>query len=144
MMFPDLDMLGVDYIIPDWGYLRDKKDLLRAIFITHGHQDHIGALSHFLQEFDVPVYATPLTRGLIEVKLKRDHMLGQTTLHTYSPGDVIEIDIPARTLNVQLTEEELAERAKRWTPREARHKTGYLAKYASMATSADTGAILKW
>jgi ribonuclease J len=92
MMFPELDMLGIDYIIPDWEYLREKKHRVRAIFITHGHQDHIGALSHFLREFDVPVYATRLTRGLIEVKLKREHMLEQATLHTLAPGDVIEIE----------------------------------------------------
>jgi ribonuclease J len=91
MMFPELDMLGIDYIIPDWGYLRDVKDRVRAILITHGHQDHIGALPHFVQEFNVPVYATRLTRGLIEVKLKRDHVLDRTDLHTYSPGDIIGI-----------------------------------------------------
>jgi ribonuclease J len=91
MMFPESDMLGVDYIIPDWEYLRDKKDRLRAILITHGHLDHIGALTHFLEEFEVPVYATRLTRGLIEVKLRRERMLGQTTLHTYAGGDVIDI-----------------------------------------------------
>ncbi|OQY21518.1 MAG: ribonuclease J [Anaerolineaceae bacterium 4572_32.1] len=91
MMFPESDMLGVDYILPDWEYLRDKKDLLRAILITHGHLDHIGALAHFLQEFDAPVYATRLTRGLIEVKLKRKRMLEQTTLHTYAAGDLINI-----------------------------------------------------
>jgi len=60
------------------------------------------------------------------------------------PGDLIEIDIPGRTLNVRLSEEELARRKARWTPREPRFKTGYLAKYAKMATSADTGAVLKW
>jgi ribonuclease J len=91
IMFPESDMLGIDYIIPDWGYLRDKRDLIRAIVITHGHEDHIGALSHFLEEFNVPVYATRLTRGLIEVKLKQNHVLEQATLHTYAPGDVINL-----------------------------------------------------
>ena len=91
MMFPESDMLGVDYIIPDWDYLRDKKDSVRAILITHGHLDHIGALTHFLQEFEVPVYATRLTRGLIEVRLKRERMLEQTALHTYAAGEAITI-----------------------------------------------------
>ena len=90
-MFPESDMLGVDYILPDWEYLREKKELLRAILITHGHLDHIGALAHFLSEFNVPVYATRLTRGLIEVKLRQERMLEQTTLHTYAAGDVLRI-----------------------------------------------------
>jgi ribonuclease J len=91
IMFPESDMLGIDYIIPDWSYLRDKKDILRAVIITHGHEDHIGALPHFLEEFDVPVYATRLTRGLIEVKLKRNHLLDRATLHTFAPGETIKI-----------------------------------------------------
>jgi len=90
MMFPELDMLGIDYIIPDWGYLKDKGDRIRALIITHGHQDHIGAVSHFLEEFDVPVYATRLTRGLIEVQLRQNHMLDRTTLHTIAPRDVLD------------------------------------------------------
>jgi ribonuclease J len=90
-MFPEFDMPGVDYILPDWSYLRDKKDIVRALVITHGHQDHIGALPHFLEEFNVPVYATPLTRGLIEVRLKQEHLLERVTLHTYEPGDEINI-----------------------------------------------------
>ncbi len=91
MMFPESDMLGIDYIIPDWGYLRDKKDQVRAMIVTHGHMDHTGALPHFLEEFNVPVYATRLTRGLIEVILGRKHLLGKTSLHTFAPGDVIDI-----------------------------------------------------
>ncbi len=91
MMFPESAMLGVDYILPDWDYLRDKKDLLRAVLITHGHLDHIGGLTHFLKEFDVPVYATRLTRGLIEVRLKEKGMLSGADLHTYAAGDVIDI-----------------------------------------------------
>jgi ribonuclease J len=91
LMFPETRMLGVDYIIPDWEYLRSRKDLVRALIITHGHMDHIGALHHFLSEFDVPLYATRLTRGLIEVRLRREHMLDQAVLNTISAGDVLNI-----------------------------------------------------
>jgi ribonuclease J len=90
MMFPESDMLGIDYLIPDWDYLRDKKDWLRALFVTHGHLDHIGALGHFLREFDVPVYATPLTRGLIEVRLQQERLPAPARLHTYAAGDTIQ------------------------------------------------------
>jgi ribonuclease J len=90
IMFPEFDMLGIDHILPDWDYLRDKRDQVLAVLITHGHEDHIGGLSRFLAEFDVPVYATRLTRGLIDVKL-RQAQLRQATLHTYAPDDVIEI-----------------------------------------------------
>jgi ribonuclease J len=91
IMFPESDMPGVDYILPDWDYLRDRKHLLRAVLVTHGHLDHIGALTHFLREFDVPVYATKLTRGLIEVRLKREGLLNRVALNTYAPGDAVDI-----------------------------------------------------
>lgn len=90
LMFPESDMYGVDFIIPDYGYLRDKKERVRAIWVTHGHEDHIGALPFFLREFPVPVYATRLTCGLIEVKLRQAH-LRETELRTCAPGDVISI-----------------------------------------------------
>jgi ribonuclease J len=91
MMFPEAAMLGVDLILPDWSYLEDKKELVRAVLITHGHQDHIGGLPYFLQEFSVPVYATRLARGFIESRLQRRRLLDRTTLHTYAPGDVLRI-----------------------------------------------------
>lgn len=88
IMFPESDMPGVDYIIPDYSYLRGKEDRLRGIVITHGHEDHIGALPHFLQEFNAPVYATKLTRGLIEVKLSSS-LQKRVKLQTMTPGDVV-------------------------------------------------------
>ncbi|MGC9398516.1 MAG: ribonuclease J [Anaerolineae bacterium] len=90
MMFPESYMLGVDYILPDYDYLRGKEDRIRGVVITHGHMDHIGALPHFLREFDVPVYATRLTRGLIEVNLS-GNLRKQTTLRTMEPGDILRI-----------------------------------------------------
>ncbi|MBN1259917.1 MAG: ribonuclease J [Anaerolineae bacterium] len=90
LMFPEMTMPGVDYIIPDYDYLRSRADRIRGVVITHGHEDHIGALPHFLQEFNVPVYATKLTRGLIEVRL-RSSQRKQTTLHTMEPGDSLHV-----------------------------------------------------
>jgi ribonuclease J len=64
-MFPENDMLGIDYIIPDFQYLRSRKDKIRGIIFTHGHEDHIGAIHHLIQEIPAPVYATALTIGLV-------------------------------------------------------------------------------
>jgi len=71
IMFPESDMLGIDFILPDWQYLRDKLDRVRAVIVTHGHEDHVGALGHLMRELDAPIYATPLTQGLIGSKLWR-------------------------------------------------------------------------
>jgi ribonuclease J len=90
MMFPESDMHGVDYIIPDYRYLKGKADRIRGIVITHGHEDHIGALPHFLEDFNAPVYATKLTRGLIEVKLRSD-LSKRVKLQTMQPGDVLHL-----------------------------------------------------
>jgi ribonuclease J len=91
LMFPENDMLGIDFVIPDITYLLDNPGLLKAIFLTHGHEDHIGALPYILPELPVPIYATRLTQGLIEVKLKEAKLLKETEIHTISPDSVIEI-----------------------------------------------------
>jgi ribonuclease J len=92
LMFPESDMLGIDIVIPDMEYVFERRDRVRAIVITHGHEDHIGALPYLVQEVKAPVYATRLTRGLIEVKLKEHHLLDDTELHTVTPDDVLELD----------------------------------------------------
>jgi ribonuclease J len=91
IMFPENDMLGIDYIIPDYNYLLEKRHLVRGIIITHGHEDHTGAIRHVMEEIDAPIYATPLTRGLLEVKLARGGMLNRAQLITVEAGDQINI-----------------------------------------------------
>ncbi len=88
VMFPEHDMLGIDLVIPDYThYLKDKKDWVRGIVVTHGHEDHIGALPYLLAELDTPVYATRLTAGLIEVKLRQRGLSGQAKLNLVKPGE---------------------------------------------------------
>jgi ribonuclease J len=91
IMFPENDMLGIDFIIPDFNYLMDKKDIVRGIILTHGHEDHVGALPYVLQEIRAPIYATKLTRGLAEVKLKESHLLDEAELNTIQAGDSISL-----------------------------------------------------
>ena len=91
LMFPENDMLGIDYIIPDFRYLLDKKDTVRGIIITHGHEDHTGAIKHVMAELDAPIYATPLTRGLLEVKLRDAKLHDKVTLNTINAGDRVHI-----------------------------------------------------
>ena len=91
IMFPHNDMLGIDYIIPDYEYLRGKAKQVVGMVITHGHEDHIGAIHHFLNDIPVPVYATPLTIGLIEVKLARNNAASKAMLNTVEAGSTIEI-----------------------------------------------------
>ena len=91
MMFPRNDMIGIDYIIPDYEYLRGKANKVVGIVITHGHEDHIGAIHHVLRDIPAPVYATPLTLGLIEVKLARNNALGQASLNKVQAGGSVEI-----------------------------------------------------
>jgi ribonuclease J len=86
LMFPEEEMLGVDLVIPDISYLLERREKLRGIIITHGHEDHIGALPYILPELDVPVYGTKLTKGLISVKLKEHRYQKKATLRAIQPG----------------------------------------------------------
>jgi ribonuclease J len=82
LMFPESDMPGIDLVYPDITYLTERADRVQAILLTHGHEDHIGALPYLLKYLDVPVYATALTRGLAEIKLKEAGLLADSELHT--------------------------------------------------------------
>ncbi|HEX6030610.1 MAG TPA: ribonuclease J [Tepidiformaceae bacterium] len=90
LMFPEEEMLGVDLVIPDFTYLREHPGKLRAVFLTHGHEDHVGALPYLLREFNVPVYGAKLTDGLVRVKLGEHKLLQNADLHVVEPGQVIE------------------------------------------------------
>ena len=89
MGFPDDDMYGIDVVIPDVSYLIKHQDKIRGIFLTHGHEDHIGALPYVLRSFNAPIYATPMTLGLVRLKLEEHKLLDVTKLVTCEAGDVI-------------------------------------------------------
>ena len=91
MAFPDEDMPGVDAVIPDITYLEKNKDKVKALFITHGHEDHIGSIPYFLREINVPVYGTRLTIGLVEQKLKEHGILSVSKLNRVNSGDKINV-----------------------------------------------------
>jgi len=89
--FPDDDMYGVDIVIPDITYLVQNKSKIRGIVLTHGHEDHIGALPYIMREINVPVYATALTIGLLEIKLSEHKLLENAVLEVKKPGDIIKL-----------------------------------------------------
>ena len=91
MGFPDEDMYGVDVVLPDITYLRNNASRIRAMIITHGHEDHIGAVPYVLQEVDVPIYTTPLTAALIELKLEEHDLLYNTQIFTKKAGSVFRV-----------------------------------------------------
>ena len=91
LMFPEPDMLGIDYVIPDISWLRERSADIRAICLTHGHEDHIGALPFVLQELNVPVYGTALTLGFVNEKLKEYKLDDQVDLRVIKPRDVVEL-----------------------------------------------------
>ena len=92
LKFPDEDMFGIDLVIPDITYLMKNKEKVSGIFLTHGHEDHIGALPYVLKQLNVPVYGTKLTLGIVETKLKEHGLLSSTELIRVKPRDVIRLN----------------------------------------------------
>ena len=92
MTFPDSEMYGIDVVIPDVTYLVNNKDRIKGFFITHGHEDHIGAIPYILKQINAPIYATNLTIGLIQNKLEEHKMLDIVELNVVKPGDTIALE----------------------------------------------------
>ena len=91
LMFPEEDMLGIDLVIPNMSYLLEGRKKLQAIFLTHGHEDHIGALTYILKQVNAPVYCSRLTAGLINVKLKEAKLHKKSQVHIIKPGKVVQV-----------------------------------------------------
>ncbi len=91
MMFPDAELLGVDIVVPDFSFLEENKEHVRALVLTHGHEDHIGGVPFLLSQLNVPVYGTALTLALVERRLDEHDLEEETDFHEVSPGEIIEI-----------------------------------------------------
>jgi len=91
LMFPEEEMLGIDLVIPDISYLLEHREKIRGIIVTHGHEDHVGALPYLLPQLNVPVYSTKLTQGLISVKLKERRKLSEAKLKMIPPGGTLTL-----------------------------------------------------
>ena len=90
VIFPDEDMYGVDLVIPDFSYLVQNAKKLRGMFITHGHEDHIGSIPYCMQQVSCPIHGTAMTNGLIKLKLEEHHLSDAVKLITHKPGDVVK------------------------------------------------------
>jgi ribonuclease J len=93
LMFPEEEMLGIDLVIPDVTYIEQNSDKFRAIFLTHGHEDHIGGLPYILRRVQAPIYCTPLTSGLVGVKLKEHHLASTTDMRTILAGESVSVGV---------------------------------------------------
>ena len=91
MAFPDEDMPGIDIVIPDFSYVLENKDKIKGMVVTHGHEDHIGAIPYLLRNFNLPIYATRLTIGLIEGKLKEHKLLSSANLNVIKAGETVKL-----------------------------------------------------
>ena len=91
LMFPEDYMPGIDLVIPDFQYLRERKDHVKAIILTHGHEDHIGAMPFFLREFSIPVFGTAFTLELLKEKLREHQLMEQAELRRISAGDTTQL-----------------------------------------------------
>ena len=91
MAFPGEEMPGIDIVIPDFTYVLENKDKIKGLVVTHGHEDHIGAIPYLLRNFNVPIYATRLTVGLIEGKLREHKLLNEAKLNVTNPGDTVRL-----------------------------------------------------
>lgn len=90
--FPDEQMYGVDLVIPEISYLIERKENVKGLFLTHGHEDHIGAIPYIIQQLNMPIYATKLTLGLVKSKLKEHNLLDKTILNPVNSGDTIKLN----------------------------------------------------
>lgn len=90
-MFPEEKHLGIEAVIPDFTFLRENREKIKALFLTHGHEDHIGAVPHLLKEFDIPVYAAPLTIGLTKQRLRETKLHETANLNSIEKGDLVEV-----------------------------------------------------
>lgn len=91
MSFPDEETPGIDIVIPDFSYVLENKDKIKGLVLTHGHEDHIGAIPYLLKNFNVPIYGTRLTLGLVEGKLKEHRLDLQAKLNVVKPGDIVKL-----------------------------------------------------
>src|ERR1035438_7235476 len=91
MMFPDAELLGVDLVMPDLTYLKENQEHVRALILTHGHEDHIGAVPYFLTDIDIPVYGTAFTLALVERRMEEYTLEQEPRLHKVKPKQIVQI-----------------------------------------------------